>query len=110
MNPLQLHTTRTRAKQTFVPADRSGQVALFVRGPTVYDLPHPDHAKTHTQFHLLVGLLRTRGFTVTHAQNITDGTTRSSAGRASWRPTRPSSRACSSARIWTTRARRATTP
>jgi cysteinyl-tRNA synthetase len=45
MSPLQLYNTRTRAKETFVPADPSGQVGLFVCGPTVYDLPHLGHAK-----------------------------------------------------------------
>jgi hypothetical protein len=58
MSPLQLCNTRTRAKQTFVPADPSGQVGLFVCGPTVYDLPHLGHAKTYTQFDFLVRLLR----------------------------------------------------
>jgi len=72
MSPLQLHNTRTRAKQTFVPADPSGQVGLFVCGPTVYDLPHLGHAKTYTQFDFLVRLLRARGFAVTYVQNITD--------------------------------------
>jgi cysteinyl-tRNA synthetase len=45
MSPLQLYNTRTRAKQTFVAADPSGQVRLVVCGPTAYDLPHLDHAK-----------------------------------------------------------------
>jgi hypothetical protein len=72
LSPLQLHTTRTRAKQTFVPADPTRQVGLFDRGPTVSDLPHLGHAKTHTQFDLLVRLLRTRGLAVTYVQNITD--------------------------------------
>jgi cysteinyl-tRNA synthetase len=72
MSPLKLYNTRTRAKQTFVPADPSGQVGLFVCGPTVYDLPHLGHAKTYTQFDFLVRLLRARGFAVTYAQNITD--------------------------------------
>jgi cysteinyl-tRNA synthetase len=58
MSPLQLHNTRTRAKQTFAPADPSGHVGLFVCRPTVYDLPHLGHAKTYTQFDFLVRLLR----------------------------------------------------
>ncbi len=72
MSPLQLYDTRTRAKRTFVPADPSGRVGLFVCGPTVYDLPHLGHAKTYTQFDFLVRLLRARGFAVTYVQNITD--------------------------------------
>ena len=50
MSPLQPYNTRTRARQTFVPADPGGQVGLFVCGPTVCDLPHLGHAKTYTQF------------------------------------------------------------
>jgi cysteinyl-tRNA synthetase len=69
---VRLYNTRTRAKETFVPADPSGQVGLFVCGPTVYDLPHLGHAKTYTQFDFLVRLLRARGFDVTYVQNITD--------------------------------------
>jgi cysteinyl-tRNA synthetase len=72
MSPLQLYNTRTRAKQTFVPADPSGQVGLFVCGPTVYDLPHLGHANAYTQFDFLARLPRTRGFAVTYVQNITD--------------------------------------
>src|SRR3954471_14552766 len=68
MSPLQLYDARTRAKQTFVPADRSGRVGLFVCGPTVYDLPHQVHAKTYTQFDFLVRLPRARGFAVTYVQ------------------------------------------
>jgi hypothetical protein len=59
-------------KEKFVPADPSGQVGLFVCGPTVYDLPHLGHAKTYTHFDFLVRLLRARGFAVTYVQNITD--------------------------------------
>ncbi len=72
MSPLQLYNTRARTKQTFVPADPSGHVGLFVCGPTVYDVPHLGHAKTYTQFDFLVRLLRARGFAVTYVQNITD--------------------------------------
>lgn len=72
MSPLQLYNTCAHTKQTFVPADPSGQVGLFVCGPTVYDVPHLGHAKTYTQFDFLVRLLRARGFAVTYVQNITD--------------------------------------
>jgi cysteinyl-tRNA synthetase len=72
MSPLELCDTRTRATQTFVPADPLGQLGLFVCGPTVCDLPHLGHATTYTQFDFLVRLLRARGFAVTYVQNITD--------------------------------------
>src|ERR671914_718574 len=72
MNSVQLYNTRTRAKETFVPADPSGNVRLFVCGPTVYELPHLGHAKTYTQFDFIVRFLRARGYAVTYVQNITD--------------------------------------
>ena len=110
MSPLQLHNRRTRRKQTFVPADPSRQVGLFVCGPTVYEFRHLGHAKTDTHFDFLARVLTARGLAVTYVQNITDVDTRSSAGRASCGSTRPSSRARTSARIWTTCGRCATTP
>jgi cysteinyl-tRNA synthetase len=58
MSAVQLYNTRTRARQTFVPAEPSGHVALFLCGPTVDDLPHVGRAKTYTQFDFLVRLLR----------------------------------------------------
>jgi tRNA synthetases class I (C) catalytic domain len=102
MSPLQLYNTRTRAKQTFVPADPSGRVGLFVCGPTVYDLPHLGHAKAYTQFDFLA---RSRGPAASPSRTCRTSprrTTRSSAGRASCGSTRPSSRAATARRIWTT--------
>jgi cysteinyl-tRNA synthetase len=104
MSPLQLYTTRTRAKQTFVPADPSGWVALFVCGPTIYDLLDRGHAGPYTQFDFVSRLPRTRGFAVRYVQNVTvvdDKIIR----RARCGSTRPSSRACTRARIWTARGR-----
>ena len=36
MSPLQLFDTRTRAKQTFVPANPSGHLGVLVCGPTAH--------------------------------------------------------------------------
>ena len=49
-----------------------GKVRLFVCGPTVYDFAHLGHAKTYTQFDMVVRYLRFRGLDVTYLQNITD--------------------------------------
>jgi cysteinyl-tRNA synthetase len=49
-----------------------GKVNFFVCGPTVYDRPHLGHAKTYTQFDMIVRYLRFRGLEVFYLQNITD--------------------------------------
>src|SRR3954447_4368055 len=110
MSPLQLYDTRTRAKRTFVPADPSGRVGLFVCGPTVYDLPHLGHAKTYTQFDFLVRLLRARGFAVTYVQNITDVDDRIIRRAGELGIDASELARCTSARIRTTCGRCATTP
>ena len=51
---------------------RPGRINLFVCGPTVYDYPHLGHAKTYTQFDLIVRYLRHKGYEVFYLQNITD--------------------------------------
>jgi len=51
---------------------RAGNINLFVCGPTVYDYPHLGHAKTYTQFDLIVRYLRRKGYEVFYLQNITD--------------------------------------
>jgi cysteinyl-tRNA synthetase len=71
MSPLELYNTRTRAKQTFIPADPSGGSDCS-SGPTVNDLPHLRHAKTYPQFDFLVRLPRPRGFALRYVQNVTD--------------------------------------
>lgn len=49
-----------------------GKINFFVCGPTVYDVPHLGHAKTYTQFDMIVRYLRFRGYDVFYLQNITD--------------------------------------
>jgi cysteinyl-tRNA synthetase len=66
-----LYNTLTRTKEPLEPIEGS-RVRVFVCGPTVYDLSHLGHAKTYTQFDLVVRHLRHRGFDVTYLQNITD--------------------------------------
>ena len=66
-----LYNTLTRAKEPLEPIEPP-KVRVFVCGPTVYDLSHLGHAKTYTQFDLVVRHLRLRGLDVTYVQNITD--------------------------------------
>src|SRR5918999_3874609 len=61
MSPLQPYNTRTRARQTVVPADPGGQVGLLVCGPTVYDLPHLGHAKTYIHHEAEIAWMETDG-------------------------------------------------
>src|SRR4051812_29572134 len=87
MSPLELYNTRARATPTFVPADPSGRVGLFVCGPTVNDLPHLGHAKTYPSS---TSSSASRGPAASPSRTCRTSptwTTRSSAGRASssWR-------------------------
>lgn len=66
-----LTNTLTRKKEKFEPINGK-KVNLFVCGPTVYDYSHLGHAKTYTQFDLLVRFLRSQGYEVFYLQNITD--------------------------------------
>jgi cysteinyl-tRNA synthetase len=68
---LTLYNTLSRTKEAFRPRRPEG-VGMFVCGPTVYDLAHVGHAKTCTNFDLVVRYLRHHGHRVTYAQNITD--------------------------------------
>ena len=51
---------------------KKGEVNLFVCGPTVYDFSHVGHAKTYTQFDIIIKYLRFKGYKVFYLQNITD--------------------------------------
>lgn len=71
MADLFLTNTLTRKKEKFEPINDK-KVNLFVCGPTVYDHSHLGHAKTYTQFDVLVRFLKYLGFDVFYLQNITD--------------------------------------
>ncbi|MDO8453981.1 MAG: cysteine--tRNA ligase [Sulfurimonas sp.] len=60
-----------KTKRLFT-AQNEGKVTLYVCGPTVYDDAHLGHAKSALVFDLLVRVLRTNGYDVTYARNITD--------------------------------------
>ena len=69
--PLKLYNTLTRKKEKFTPR-KTGEVNLFVCGPTVYDYAHLGHAKTYIQFDITARYLRYQGNEVFYLQNITD--------------------------------------
>src|SRR5260221_5327999 len=68
---LRIFDTAARGKVDFVPR-RPGHVAMYVCGPTVYDVPHVGHGRTAVAFDVIRRYLRWRGDTVTYVSNITD--------------------------------------
>ncbi|UUM20965.1 cysteine--tRNA ligase [Mycoavidus sp. SF9855] len=71
MNSLRIYNTLTRDKQIFVPLV-AGEVQMYVCGVTVYDYCHLGHARVMIVFDVVRRWLRTLGYRVTYAQNITD--------------------------------------
>src|SRR3989344_1581299 len=69
--PLKIYSTLSRKKEIFKSINK-GEVDFFVCGPTVYDYAHLGHAKTYTQFDIIVKYLRHKGYKVFYLQNITD--------------------------------------
>lgn len=70
---LKLYNTLTRQKQDFVPID-SGNVRMYVCGPTVYDFAHIGNARPVIVFDVLYRLLRHiyGASAVKYVRNITD--------------------------------------
>ncbi len=68
---MQIYNTISRKKEEFRPIS-GNKVNFFACGITVYDSPHLGHAKTYTQFDLIVRYLRHLGYEVYYLQNITD--------------------------------------
>jgi len=68
---LKLFNSLTRKKEKFVPI-QPGKVRMYVCGMTVYDLCHLGHARVLVVFDVIVRHLRSLGYDVTYARNITD--------------------------------------
>lgn len=68
---LRVFNTLGRKLEIFEPI-RSGQVFIYVCGPTVYDYTHIGHARTYVAFDVIKRYLRLLGYSVFHVQNITD--------------------------------------
>lgn len=68
---LKIYSTLSKKKELFKPIKKD-KVNIFVCGPTVYDYAHLGHAKTYTQFDIIVKYIRHKGNKVFYLQNITD--------------------------------------
>jgi len=68
---LSLYNSLTRKKEAFKPR-QAGRIAMFVCGPTVYDLVHLGNARTYVVFDFIAKWLRYTGYKLNYLQNITD--------------------------------------
>src|SRR3990172_1582294 len=68
---LKIYNTLTGKKENFVPIE-AGKVRIYVCGMTVYDYCHLGHARMFVIFDMVTRYLRTLGYHVTYARNITD--------------------------------------
>ena len=68
---LRIYNTLTRKKEPFESL-KSGQIDMYVCGPTVYDKAHVGHAMSTLVFDIVRRYLEYRGFRVRHVMNYTD--------------------------------------
>ncbi|HEY7137644.1 MAG TPA: cysteine--tRNA ligase [Acidimicrobiia bacterium] len=68
---LRLHDTLSGREVDFEPRE-PGRVAMYVCGPTVYDVPHMGHGRTAIVFDTIRRYLAWSGYDVTFASNVTD--------------------------------------
>ncbi len=68
---MRVHDTLSAAEVELVPRE-PGRIALYICGPTVYDVPHVGHARSTLSFDAIRRALEWRGFDVLHVSNVTD--------------------------------------
>jgi cysteinyl-tRNA synthetase len=68
---LKIHNSLTGEKEEFKSL-RPGEVRMYVCGMTNYDYIHVGHARMLTVFDLIQRYLRSSGYSVTYARNVTD--------------------------------------
>ena len=68
---MEIVSTLGKRRET-VKAPKSGQLRLFVCGPTVYDYSHIGHARTYLVFDAFARYLKSKGLNLYYLQNITD--------------------------------------
>ena len=68
---IRLHDTALRRQAEVEPRD-AGRLAMYVCGPTVYDLPHVGHGRQLLVYDVLRRYLEWSGVDVNHVSNVTD--------------------------------------
>lgn len=68
---LTIYNTLKREKDKFIPIEE-GKIKLYVCGMTVYDYCHIGHARVLIAFDVITRFLRSQGWDVNYARNITD--------------------------------------
>jgi cysteinyl-tRNA synthetase len=68
---MRVYNTLGRALQDFAPRT-SGEVSMYVCGPTVQSAPHVGHGRQAVAFDVIRRYLSWRGYRVTYVTNITD--------------------------------------
>jgi len=68
---MRVHDTLSAGEVDLVPRE-PGRIALYICGPTVYDVPHVGHARSTLSFDAIRRALEWRGFEVLHVSNVTD--------------------------------------
>ncbi len=69
--PLKIYNTLTRKKEEFIPL-KSGEVGMYVCGPTVYNYIHIGNARPFIIFEVVRRFLKFKGYRVKYIQNLTD--------------------------------------
>ncbi len=69
--PLMIYNSLSRRKESFTTSP-SGEVNIFVCGPTVYDYLHLGHARTYLAYDIISRYLKFLGFKTRDWMNITD--------------------------------------
>src|SRR3989338_3567959 len=68
---LKIYNTLSGEKEVFKPL-KSGEVRMYVCGPTVYHYIHVGNARPMVFFDVVFRYLKSKGFKVTYVRNITD--------------------------------------
>src|SRR3989338_643447 len=68
---LKIYNTLSGEKEVFKPL-KSGEVRMYVCGPTVYHYIHVGNARPMVFFDVVFRYLKSKGFKVTYARNVTD--------------------------------------
>ncbi len=71
MSSLHLYDTQSRTTSPFIPL-KSGEVSIYLCGPTVQGAPHIGHVRSGVNFDILRRWLLKSGYSVTFIRNVTD--------------------------------------